>query len=103
MLTCALAPYARPSSKSAWMEECDYQVEANHEDKSVTLKGGLQLSETQVRRFLRPAFAMTYYAAQGLSLPGKVRVCDTDSKNFTTRLLLVGCSRACSSQDLQVE
>jgi hypothetical protein len=76
-----------------------YSVEAVGETLTV---GGATLSLEEASKWLRPSFAQTYASSQGLTLEGRVQLCDSGHKNFTTRMLLMGLSRARGSDLVQV-
>ena len=77
-----------------------YNVEAVGE--TTTLEGGISLSKEEVSKYLRPSFAQTYHSSQGLTLEGRVQLCDSAHKHFTTRMLLMGLSRGRAAELLQV-
>ena len=62
-----------------------------------------ELSAELVGKICRPAWALTYFAAQGKTMRGKIRCCDTNHANFTWTMLLVGVSRATAYDFVQVE
>jgi len=65
----------------------------------VVLHSGTRLTAPQAVRSLRLAYALTYPSAQGLTLPGVVRLDSTESNFFTWKHLFVGSSR-CTAHDL---
>ena len=67
-----------------------------------TGEGGISLSEEEVSKYLRPSFAETYFSSQGLTLESRVQICDSSHKHFTSRMLLMGLSRARSADLVQV-
>ena len=69
----------------------------------IVLHNGVRLTAYQGIRTLRLASAITYAGCQGLTLPGVVRLCDTDSKHFTYKHLYVGASRAVGHHLLEIE
>ena len=69
---------------------------------TVQLEGGAKLSFHQAIRSLRLCYAITYASCQGLTLPGVVRLDDTDNKHFSIRHLYVGTSRATAHDLLEV-
>ena len=82
-----------------------YTVEEVLQDDSLikSLKvGGATLTLEEASKFLRPSFAQTYASSQGLTLEGRVQLCDSGHKNFTTRMLLMGLSRARGGDLVQV-
>ena len=62
--------------------------------ETTLLSGGITLDKEQASRWLRPSFAQTYHSSQGLTLEGRVELCDVTSPRFTSRMLLMGLSRA---------
>ena len=77
-----------------------YNVEVVGE--TTRLAGGISLDKEQASRWLRPSFAQTYHSSQGLTLEGRVELCDTSSPRFTTRMLLMGLSRATEANLVQL-
>ncbi len=77
-----------------------YTVEAVGE--MTRLAGGITLDKAQASRWLRPAYAQTYHSSQGLTLEGRVELLDTSSPRFTSRMLLMGLSRATAATSVQV-
>ena len=69
---------------------------------STVLEGGIGLSKEEVSKYLRPSFAQTYHSSQGLTLEGRVQLCDSTHQHFTTRMLLMGMSRGRSADLVQV-
>ena len=76
-----------------------YTVDAVGE---TTLVGGIPLDKEQASRWLRPSFAQTYHSSQGLTLEGRVELCDTSSPRFTSRMLLMGLSRSTAANIVQL-
>ena len=73
------------------------------EEVGETLKvGGATLTLEEASKWLRPSFAQTYASSQGLTLEGRVQICDSGHRNFTSRMLLMGLSRARSFDLVQV-
>ena len=70
--------------------------------ETTRLSGGITLDKEQASRWLRPSFAQTYHSSQGLTLDGRVELCDTSSPRFTSRMLLMGLSRATAAACVQV-
>ena len=70
--------------------------------ETTRLSGDITLSKEQASRWLRPSFAQTYHSSQGLTLEGRVELCDTSSPRFTSRMLLMGLSRATAATCVQV-
>ena len=62
--------------------------------ETTRLSGDITLDKEQASRWLRPSFAQTYHSSQGLTLEGRVELCDVTSPRFTSRMLLMGLSRA---------
>ena len=55
----------------------------------------ISLTHEETSRWLRLAYAITYYSAQGRTIQNRtILLLDTASKHFTTRNLIVGISRA---------
>ena len=77
-----------------------YTVEAVGE--TTRLVGDITLSKEQTSRWLRPSFAQTFHSSQGLTLYGRVELCDTSSPRFTSRMLLMGLSRSTAATCVQV-
>jgi hypothetical protein len=72
---------------------CFYVVSSVTAER-VCLEGGIELTHHAAARCLRLAHAITQAGCQGLTLPGLVRIAETDSRNFTRRHLYVCLSRA---------
>ena len=64
--------------------------------------GELRLSADAAVKAIRAAWALTYAACQGLTLPGRVRLLETDCPHFSIRHLYVGSSRATAAGLLEV-
>ena len=80
-----------------------YSVARVTADKVCLANDDTQLTHKEAVRSLRPAYALTYASCQGLSLPGIVRLLDTQHRpHFTIRHLYVGSSRSTSSRFLEV-
>jgi hypothetical protein len=77
------------------------EIRDDHQEKSLKV-GGATLTLEEASKFLRPSFAQTYASSQGLTLEGRVQLCDSAHKNFTTRMLLMGLSRARGGDLVQV-
>ena len=69
---------------------------------TVHLEGGARLSYHQAIRSLRMSYSITYASCQGLTLPGVVRLGDTENQHFGTKNLYVGNSRATAHDLLEV-
>ena len=74
--------------------------EANPE--SVKLETGERFTRAELLRHTRLCHAITYASCQGLTLQGRVHLCDTTSPHFELRHLYVGASRATSAELLSV-
>ena len=77
-----------------------YTVEVVGE--TTLLEGGLSLTKEEVSKYLRPSFAQTYHSSQGLTLEGRVQLCDSGHNHFTSRMLLMGMSRGRGHELVQV-
>ncbi len=77
-----------------------YKVESVGD--TTVLEGGMSLAKEEVSKFCRPSFAQTYHSSQGLTLEGRVQLCDSGHKHFTNRMLLMGLSRARGAEHVQV-
>ena len=71
--------------------------------ETTLLEGDISLSKQEVSKYLRPSFAQTYAGSQAVTLQGRVELCDTSSPRFTTRMLLMGLSRATAYDLVQLE
>ena len=69
---------------------------------TTVLEGGISLTKEEVSKYLRPSWAQTYASSQGLTLEGRVQLCDSGHKHFTSRMLLMGLSRARGNALVQV-
>jgi hypothetical protein len=78
-----------------------YEVESCDQD-TVCLTTGQSLSHDEAVKCLRLSYAITYASSQGLTLPGIVRLDDTNNKHFSLRHLYVGSSRCTSCFLLEV-
>ena len=67
----------------------------------VSLESGQSFEHQELLKHTRLCSA-TYASVQGLTLQGRVWLCDTDSPHFTLKHLYMGCSRATSSELLSV-
>ena len=81
-----------------------YKIKAVSAEEVVLVgaEGELRLSADAAVKAIRPAWALTYAACQGLTLPGRVRLIETDSPHFSARHLYVGSSRATAAGLLEV-
>ena len=70
--------------------------------ETTLLEGGISLTKEEISKYLRPSFAQTYHSSQGLTLEGRVQLCDSGHKHFTSRMLLMGLSRARGAELVQV-
>ena len=68
----------------------------------MTLSNGAALGREQVCKCTRLAHCLCYASVQGLTLPGVVRLEDTDSPLFCLRKLCVVISRATAAEKAQV-
>ena len=64
--------------------------------------GDIALTKEEASKLLRPSFAQTYAGSQAVTLQGRVELCDTTSPRFTTKMLLMGLSRATAYHLVQV-
>ena len=74
-------------------------------DEDTVLECGeieLHMPLEEVVRSCRLSHALTLASCQGLTLTGRVRVCDTDNPHFTTQHLYIGASGATSNELLEV-
>ena len=71
-------------------------------DGTVLLGSGLKLAFHQAIRSLRLSYAITYASCQDLTLPGVVRLDDTDIEHFNVRHMYVGSSRSTTHNLLEV-
>ena len=70
--------------------------------EKIVLDGGDSFTHAALLKHTRLCHAITYASCQGLTLEGRVFLCDTESPHFTLRHLYVGTSRATSSELLSV-
>ena len=70
--------------------------------EEVCLSNGATLRREQVCKCTRLAHCLCYASVQGLTLPGVVRLEDTDSPLFCLRKLYVGISRATAAENVEV-
>ena len=68
----------------------------------IVLDGGDSFTHTALLKHTRLCHAITYASCQGLTLEGRVFLCDTESPHFTLKHVYVGSSRATSSELLSV-
>ena len=71
-------------------------------EEEVCLSSGAKLGREQVCKCTRLAHCLCYASVQGLTLPGVVRLEDTDSPMFCLRKLYVGVSRATAAEKVEV-
>ncbi len=71
-------------------------------DEEVCLSNGVKLGREQVCKCTRLAHCLCYASVQGLTLPGVVRLEDTDSPSFCLRKLYVGISRATAAEKVEI-
>ena len=69
---------------------------------AVRLDTGERFTHVELLRHTRLCHAITYASCQGLTLQGRVHLCDTSSPHFELRHLYVGASRATSAELLSV-
>eukprot|EP00439_Symbiodinium_sp_Y106_P020317 s8192_g2.t1 len=69
---------------------------------AVRLDTGERFTHAELLRHTRLCHAITYASCQGLTLQGRVHLCDTSSPHFELRHLYVGASRATSAELLSV-
>ena len=69
---------------------------------AVRLDTGERFTHAELLRHTRLCHAITYASCQGLTLRGRVHLCDTSSPHFELRHLYVGASRATSAELLSV-
>jgi hypothetical protein len=72
-------------------------------DSTITLDNGISLSCEHCSCFLRLSHSITYAACQGLTLYGRVRLCETSHPAFSLKHLYVGSSRCTGAALLEVE
>ena len=77
-----------------------YKIEKVGEQ--TVLEGDIALTKEEASKLLRPSFAQTYAGSQAVTLQGRVELCDTTSPRFTTKMLLMGLSRATAYHLVQV-
>ena len=68
----------------------------------VTLESGQSFEPRELLKHTRLCSAITYASVQGLTLRGRIWLCDVDSPHRTMKHLYMGCSRATSSELLSV-
>ena len=68
----------------------------------VALESGQSFEPRELLKHTRLCSAITYASVQGLTLRGRVWLCDVGSPHFTMKHLYMGCSRATSSELLSV-
>ena len=68
----------------------------------VTLESGQSFEPRELLKHTRLCSAITYASVQGLTLRGRVWLCDVESPHVTMKHLYMGCSRATSSELLSV-
>ena len=87
--------------KKISLKEKIYEVE-KCDQETVCLTTGETLSHDELVKSARLSYAICYASAQGLTLPGRVRLEDTTNKHFGLRHLYVGASRCTSCFLLEV-
>ena len=63
----------------------------------------ISLSREDVSRYMRLCHALTYASCEGLTIRGRIRLCDVRHPKFTWRKLFVGLSRATSHRLVEVD
>ena len=71
-------------------------------EEEVALSHGATLRRKQICKCTRLAHCLCYASVQGLTLPGVVRLEDTDALLFCLRKLYVGVSRATAADLVEV-
>ena len=70
--------------------------------EEVCLSNGAKLSNEKICKRTRLAHCLCYASVQGRTLPGIVKLEDTESPLFCLRKLYVGVSRATAAQKVEV-
>ena len=68
----------------------------------IVLDDGQSFTPAELLRSTRLCHAITYASCQGLTLRGRVYLCDADNPHFSVKHLYVGASRATSAELLSV-
>ena len=102
---CQLLQGCLDSKQGLLMNGCFYKViEADY--KTVKLQSVHMenfIVNTQIAaKSLRMTHGLTYASIEGLTLKGRIRLCDTNHPKFDWRKLYVGLSRATSSDLVEV-
>ena len=71
-------------------------------DEHIVLESGERLTREAAGKSLRLCHALTYASVQGLTLPGTVRLLETEHKHFTKKHLYIGSSRATNHELLEI-
>ena len=71
-------------------------------EEEVCLSSGAKLGREQVCKCTRLAHCLCYASVQGLTLPGVLRLEDSDWLLFCLRKLYVGISRATAAEKVEV-
>ena len=77
-------------------------VEVREAGERFLLDDGQSFSPAELLRYTRLCHAITYASYQGLTLRGRVWLCDADNPHFSVKHLYVGASRATSAELLSV-
>ena len=77
-------------------------VEVREAGERFVLDDGQSFSGPELLRYTRLCHAITYASCQGLTLRGRVWLCDADNPHFSVKHLYVGASRATSAELLSV-
>jgi hypothetical protein len=83
---------------------CFYEVLAADPER-ITIaseEGAVELTHAAACRLLRLSYALTYASCQGLTLEGRVRLWDVNSKHFTKTHLFVALSRATAANLVEI-
>ena len=75
-----------------------FQIHLQSPDQSI-----INLSREDVSKYMRLTHAITYASFEGLTLNGRIRLCDVRHLKFTWRKLFVALSRATSSKLVEVD
>jgi len=62
----------------------------------------IRLTQEQFFKSARLAYALCYAGVQGLTLQGRVRLCETSHPRFTKKMLYIGVSRATAAELCEV-
>ena len=84
------------------MNGCFYTVKAVT-DRTLELENGPVLTHASALHCLRLTYGLTMAGSQGLTLPGRELITDTDSRHFTRKHMFVATSRATAADLVEVE